>query len=42
MIIARLPTTVCVRRESRGMPSSELARPVFLAFRAFFVMGAWI
>ena len=42
MIIIRLPTFLCVKRELRGVRQSELARPVFPAFRAFFAMGAWI
>lgn len=42
MIIIRLPTSLCIRRESGGGASSELARPAFLAFRAFLAMGARI
>ncbi len=42
MSIIRLPTTLCVRRESGGGASRELARPAFLVFRAFLAMGARI
>jgi len=56
MIVVRLPTTLCVRRdpkfEVRGsqfqkprtsdLEPRTLARPAFLAFRAFFAMGALI
>jgi len=31
MIIFRLLTTICIRRESRGGSSGELVRPVFFA-----------
>ena len=34
MIIIRLLTTVCVRRESRGGLSGELILPVFFAMGA--------
>ena len=34
MIIIQLPTTLCVRRESRGGSSGELVRPVFFAMGA--------
>ena len=34
MIVIRLLTTLCVRRESRGGSSGELVRPVFFAMGA--------
>ena len=42
MIIIRSPTTLCVKERVARRWRSELARPVFLAFCAFFAMGAWI
>jgi len=41
MIVIRLPTTLCVRREVQGGQEANLIVPRF-SFSAFFAMGAWI
>ena len=35
MIVIRLPTTLCVRRESRGVRESNLLVPHFSSFALF-------
>ena len=42
MIIMLLPTTLCVRRESRGVREANLLVPRFSPFALFFSMGARI
>ena len=41
MIVVWLPTTVCIRRESRGVREANLLGPRISAYRAFFATGAW-